>query len=1308
MIADTASITIQQYQKQIENQHKEQKKQDTEIYVWGTDKYGQLGLGHKHQGKNYTIPKICCYNLIIRSVSCGEEHSAFITQRGHIYTIGSNEDGKLGISTKAITSSSTPCLVEDLSKIKCLSLSCGQSHTVAVMQNGEVYGWGDGSYGQLGNGSQEPKFAPTRVVSENNEFIQVQCGSRHTILLDLKKKAYVCGSNENGQLGLRNTKIELFIKRLDNKGFIEAACGQFHSLLLDEQGRVYSTGANSFGQLGIGTKNNQYEFAQINSLEGEQIVKIAAGSHSAGLNKKGEMYLWGTGVFGEYLFPTKINRHSSGTSFSDISVGNFFAAAVDINGAVWTWGANSNGELGQGDYEPKTLPQTLQALKGRHVQKICCGGGFAMALGYKLPKDNKQQQNLNEKTIDKSILDKSTLDKSNYYSTQSHQRLSMKQDDFKQQHDLNNILKNYSSVSNHISIKPNLNQNYSMIVERTAPKLKETSHSPLQKSLYLEKKANNSTSTTKKLQKPSVSPSTSSQKVLKENYSAIVLDKKRKKSVERLCQYQKENQTLDTKQLYHAPSNIDQRSLSMSKSRKKSSTISTSASINTNKINNHQFNNNVNKENIGDECISSKRISKKSLHSTLQLDDDQIERYNKKITDLEKKLSKEVAEKKALKLEISMLKENLDEIQFGQQGLNQINETMQKQYSKLYNLQNDYDNLLIKYQEREQYHEISQTDLYKCKEQINQLIKDLNNSKEESIKKEKEIFQLKDEIILLADDKRSSKQQQNQQYEIMIKQLQIELSDCKAQTGSYKNISDTYRQEIETLRKAIESYKETEEIERRQRDEIFRQNELLKKELETYRSKLDDSHRETQEYIAELRRVQKEKEQNNINYIQLEDTIRDLDHQKKKLLIEKNQLENDLVYLREKIEVTERQEVVAEQKINQLAQIKQTYEFDNEKLKHDLNIKINQLNNLNDRVSSLTQKLQDMEEKNTQLTVLLNQEIDKQAMQYKQSMESQSQLLNSTGKKPISTTDLILNNQFSHSSKKSANRQAGNSNNLIKSLIYSDQKQFENQISDLQKSLKGERSKSIDSCFNVSQKTGSNINNQQNQNYLNNQQGIINTQPFDSNLKNSQKSFENLHNLSNFSGDPLPTFSEYEFSNTKNKDFNFNSAKKSVNRSAEKYSFTPEQVQKDHIYIQENYEQKNQQQNQYKVRSASAQKLLNLIERTGDQVNKKKDTSPFKKTPEKAVTFQNVNDTSPFTDHHLNSKSNKKQQLEQIQEEKPLEEAYQSKDLLELTNVRQRLAEMRKTKDMVFSRMMDFDTKIKKFTEQQEKILQNK
>ena len=60
-------------------------------------------------------PRFCTFNIVIDKISCGDEHTAFIAN-GYLYTMGSNADGRLGISQKDIKTSSSPCLVGGLSR----------------------------------------------------------------------------------------------------------------------------------------------------------------------------------------------------------------------------------------------------------------------------------------------------------------------------------------------------------------------------------------------------------------------------------------------------------------------------------------------------------------------------------------------------------------------------------------------------------------------------------------------------------------------------------------------------------------------------------------------------------------------------------------------------------------------------------------------------------------------------------------------------------------------------------------------------------------------------------------------------------------------------------------------------------------------------------------------------------------------------------------------------------------------------------------------------------------------------------------
>ena len=84
------------------------------MFVWGEDKYGQLGIdsqlqtapqsllavGGRTQRPDYIpVPRSCSFNIVIRQVACGEQHSGILTAQGHLYMMGSNKLGQLGVAS---------------------------------------------------------------------------------------------------------------------------------------------------------------------------------------------------------------------------------------------------------------------------------------------------------------------------------------------------------------------------------------------------------------------------------------------------------------------------------------------------------------------------------------------------------------------------------------------------------------------------------------------------------------------------------------------------------------------------------------------------------------------------------------------------------------------------------------------------------------------------------------------------------------------------------------------------------------------------------------------------------------------------------------------------------------------------------------------------------------------------------------------------------------------------------------------------------------------------------------------------------
>ena len=108
----------------------------------------------------------------------------------------------------------------------------------------------------------------------------------------------------------------------------------------------------------------------------QNVVKISSGHHSAAITAQGQLYFWGTGVFGSFYEPKLVVD----SDIIDVNVGGCFGAAVDRDGLLWTWGSNSNGELGVGDFESRPYPFPVTHLKNKSIQRISCGGSFAIAL----------------------------------------------------------------------------------------------------------------------------------------------------------------------------------------------------------------------------------------------------------------------------------------------------------------------------------------------------------------------------------------------------------------------------------------------------------------------------------------------------------------------------------------------------------------------------------------------------------------------------------------------------------------------------------------------------------------------------------------------------------------------------------------------------------------------------------------------------------------------------------------------------------------------------------------------------------------
>ncbi|KAM9484538.1 RCC1 and BTB domain-containing protein 1-like isoform 11-T12 [Salvelinus alpinus] len=243
--------------------------EEGELFAWGHNGYSQLGNGTTNQGVAPVLVSASLLNKRVTEVACGSHHSLALTNTGEVYAWGYNNCGQVGSGSTA--NQPTPRRVSNCLQNKVVvSITCGQTSSLAVVENGEVYGWGYNGNGQLGLGNNGNQLTPCRLVGLQSLCVLQVSARTHT-------HTHTTSTNINPSLP------------------VQIVSGYAHSLALTDEGLLYAWGTNTYGQLGTGNKSNQLSPVQI-MAEKERIVEIAAchSTHtSAAKTQSGQVYMWG-------------------------------------------------------------------------------------------------------------------------------------------------------------------------------------------------------------------------------------------------------------------------------------------------------------------------------------------------------------------------------------------------------------------------------------------------------------------------------------------------------------------------------------------------------------------------------------------------------------------------------------------------------------------------------------------------------------------------------------------------------------------------------------------------------------------------------------------------------------------------------------------------------------------------------------------------------------------------------------------------------------------------------------------------------
>jgi len=164
-------------------------------YCWGSNEFGQLGDGTT---TDHTSPVLVLGGLGFVQVSAGSEDTCGVITGGAAYCWGENDHFKLGDGTMADRMSPEPVL----GGLTFAQVSTGIEHTCGVTSGGAAYCWGDNSYGELGdpNSFLDARSSPTAVYL-GLTFVEVSAGAWSSCGVTTDGSAYCWGRNEFGQLG---------------------------------------------------------------------------------------------------------------------------------------------------------------------------------------------------------------------------------------------------------------------------------------------------------------------------------------------------------------------------------------------------------------------------------------------------------------------------------------------------------------------------------------------------------------------------------------------------------------------------------------------------------------------------------------------------------------------------------------------------------------------------------------------------------------------------------------------------------------------------------------------------------------------------------------------------------------------------------------------------------------------------------------------------------------------------------------------------------------------------------------------------